>query len=745
MNIGKGPDSAADTGELATVVRLPVDRPDQPGHSHNPGDGEGGAVSGRVLTAEQYARMFSQREQAFARWRGYRSDAVWAARAVRRLAADDRTRFVARNLWYVPVGAGVVARRVWEAKTNSRYERMMRAAEAAGDFEAVAEWEQRAEQARQRRHQRVMDWITNPVQFVKTAAVGVGTGLGALLGLGVAMAVSEDDPSQIGAPLAGAAAVVHGAVVAVETAWGPAMAVAPWAAAAWLWNEGRRRGTAIPAWLAAPAADGADTHTVVTADTIVLALQHLKIPELKKAFKDGWVPTFDPAPVRDGQGYHAVFTLPLGVTAEMVADLRPVLARNLHRTEIEVWPSDADKAGTGKAGSVDLWVADAGALSRNAPEYPLLHEGTADVFTGVPAGVSPRGDAITVPVVSNNMVAGGQMGQGKSNACRVVMLGAALDPLAELDVFVFANNGDFDSYAPRLAHYHKGVDDETAAAALARLHELYAEVGRRENRLAELGAKKVTRSLAEQHSDLHPIVALFSECHELFGHRDFGEQAAELATKTAKRARKTAITLMFDTQSSRKEAIPPKLVELVSVNACFYVKTWRSNDGFLGDGSFAAGIRATELRPGRDRGTSLITGVSDAPFELLRWYFIEVDDDTGYDAAADVIARAMAQVNPATPVQATTEPTTVENRDLLDDLDQVLGTERVRLADVPALLRDLAPAWGPYLALTGAQLRERLTELGVKTTNKGNVPRLDPADLRRVIADKATADLDDDE
>ncbi|MFD0532442.1 hypothetical protein ACFQY7_00050 [Actinomadura luteofluorescens] len=181
------------------------------------------------------------------------------------------------------------------------------------------------------------------------------------------------------------------------------------------------------------------------------------------------------------------------------------------------------------------------------------------------------------------------------------------------------------------------------------------------------------------------------------------------------------------------------------MNACFYVKTWRSNDGFLGDGSFAAGIRATELRPGRDRGTSLITGVSDAPFELLRWYFIEVDDDTGYDAAADVIARAMTQVHPATPVQANTKPTTVEQRDLLDDLDEVLGTERVRLADVPALLRDLAPTWGPYLALTGAQLRERLTELRVKTTNKGNVPRLDPADLRRAIADKATADLDDNE
>ncbi|TDB83574.1 cell division protein FtsK, partial [Actinomadura sp. KC216] len=188
--------------ELATVVRLPVDQheqPDQPGELR-----ESGALSGRVLTAEQYARTFSQREQAFARWRGYRADAVWLANAVRRLAADDRTKFVARQVMFVPVGAGVVFRRVWEAKTGSRYERMMRAAEAAGDFEAVAEWEARAVAERQRRHQRVMDWITHPVQIAKTAAVSVATGVGGLLGLGVVMAVAEDNAALVNDPLMGA-------------------------------------------------------------------------------------------------------------------------------------------------------------------------------------------------------------------------------------------------------------------------------------------------------------------------------------------------------------------------------------------------------------------------------------------------------------------------------------------------------------------------------------------------------------
>ena len=199
--------------------------------------------------------------------------------------------------------------------------------------------------------------------------------------------------------------------------------------------------------------------------------------------------------------------------------------------------------------------------------------------------------------------------------------------------FVWSEHERFplDYPAVRPEWYRESDRPDTAiTAAVNRLHELYSEVGRREARLAELGAKKVTRGLAEANRDMRPIVALFSECHELFGHDEYGELAADLATKTAKRARKTGITLLFDTQSSRKEAIPPELVELVSVNVCFYVKTWRSNDGFLGDGSFAAGIRATELRPGRDRGTSIITGVSDAQFELVKWFFVEVDDDTGY-------------------------------------------------------------------------------------------------------------------
>lgn len=661
---------------------------------------------------------------------------------VRTVARHEHTRTAARHSVYVGLGVAVLLRRLWDSRTTARYERGFRAAEATGDHESMLKWEHERAGFLKDRHTRRMDWIKTPFEImlmVPKIILGAALVLGVL---GLLLAIGTRHIRDVATPTLVVAHLVTLAVLVAAVAWTPVLLVALCAALAGLWHLGRAHARGMTGWMLAPKAADDDV-LVVTADTIVLALQNLRIPELKKAAKDGWRPSFHTLPVRDGRGYSAVFSLPLGVTAGMIADQRPVLARNVHRAEVEVWPSDAEKAGLGPAGTASVWIADPGVLSKPAPEYPLLHEGTADVFEGVPAGVSPRGDAIAVPVVGNNFVAGGMMGQGKSNACRVVMLGAALDPLAELWVHVLASNGDFDAYAPRLARYVRGAEDEHVAAAVASLHELYAEVGRREGRLADLGAKKVTRQLARQHPDLRPKLALFSECHELFGNPEHGQLAADIAAKTIRRARKTGIWLGFDTQSSRKDAIPPKIVELVSVNCCFAVKSWRSNDGFLGDGSFAAGIRATELRPGRDRGTSLVTGVSEAQFELLRWYFVEVDDDTGFDAAAEVITRAVGQVAPGTPVEGGRPVPAIEARDLLEDLDEVLGAERARLRDVVGLLRGLAPAWTGYQNMTATQLRKDLTAEGVRVVNASGTPYIDPGTLRRVLAGRSTEDLDE--
>jgi S-DNA-T family DNA segregation ATPase FtsK/SpoIIIE len=637
---------------------------------------------------------------------------------------------------YLATGAFVLGRRWWEARSNARYERLMRAAEAAGDYERLTDWEQRGEQARERRHRRRMDWITAPLDLARAAAVAVMSGIGFLLGLGAVLAIAHRDAAWLLTPTQKAVDGIAWVVWLLGVIWPAAVVALPGLVLAGLWQVGRRNGS-VPRW-AAPTGAREYPTVIVTPGGVSAALAHLGVPAMNRAVKDGWQVEFATPPVRvNGRGYQTTFSLPMGVTPEMIADKRDVLARNLVRAPLEVWPSAAEWAGY-----VDLWVADQGSTERPAPPYPLLLDGTADVFAGVPLGVSQRGDVIAPALPGANVAFGGVMGQGKSNAARVVMAGAALDPLAELWVFVFANNGDFDAYQPRLARYHRGVDDATIAAALEALRALYEEVGRREARLAELGAKKVTRPLAEKYPDLRPLIGLFSECHELFGDPNHGREAADLAVQTMRRARKTAITLAFDTQSSRADAIPPKIVELVKLNACFAVKSWRSNDGFLGDGSFQAGIRATELRMGKDVGTSILTGATAERFEIVKWFYIEADDDTGYDAATDIIARAMANLHPAIAGPAASdqdEPAPVV-RDLLDDIATVLGADRwnaekVPAADIPARLRKLAPDWTPYRSINGLEIRRYLqTEHGVKVATTGHKYPVDPAAIRDAIA-----------
>ena len=109
--------------------------------------------------------------------------------------------------------------------------------------------------------------------------------------------------------------------------------------------------------------------------------------------------------------------------------------------------------------------------------------------------------------------------------------------------------------------------------------------------------------------------------------------------------------------------------------------------------------------------------MSDAQFELLKWYFVEVDDDTGFDAATDVIARAVAKAAPGMRLDAAAPLAAIEGRDLLDDLADVLGDERVKLRDAVGLLRKHAPTWPPYQKLTAVRLGADLKAEGVKTVN----------------------------
>ena len=301
--------------------------------------------------------------------------------------AREVLRWLVRNSVLYPLtGVWVLTRRWWEARTNARYERQMRAAEAAGDQDRLTEWEARAERAREQRHRRRMDWITAPIELTRTAAVLLLWLVGALLGLGAVLAVAHSDLSWVLAPLGTAVQAVAWLVWLADAVWRPLLITLAVVGVVGVWQIGRRSG-ALPALGHTRAHGRVDATVVITPGGIATALAHLGIPALNRAVKDGWQVEFSTPPVRvNRRGYQAVFSLPMGVTPEMIADKRDVLARNLVRAPLEVWPAAADHAGY-----VDLWVADPGATERAAPPYPLLHEGRADVFTASRSGSRSAG------------------------------------------------------------------------------------------------------------------------------------------------------------------------------------------------------------------------------------------------------------------------------------------------------------------------------------------------------------------
>ncbi|RSM64098.1 hypothetical protein DMH04_51910 [Kibdelosporangium aridum] len=501
----------------------------------------------------------------------------------------------------------------------------------------------------------------------------------------------------------------------LDTAWEIITAVAPaamlivivgWVVAAAF--EGRERDPGA-GWLIRPDRDDADSW--IDERMVSKALAHLGISPLNKFFKDGGVLAYTVAARKDGDGTYAQVRLPLGVTADMVAAQRPKLAANLGRAALETWPTKGDEDGI-----LDLWVADKGTLNGGAGEWPLLYDGQVDVFDGVPFGLSQRGLVINAPLIGANWLIGGRPGQGKSACLRTLLLGAALDPTAELWVYVMGESPDFDPFAPRLSRYHMGMDDAVAEQALRALSDLLDEMERRGRVLGQQPGRppKVSRKLADNRIlGLHPLICAIDECHELFQHPKYGKQAAEMAIRLIKRGRKYGIVLLLATQSPTKDSIPREVTRNVSCGVAFSVADQIANDGLLGSGKYRAGIRATDLRMNTDRGTCVAVGVTDATFELTRTFYVAFED--GIDDVSPVIARAVALVQETG--RAIEAPNRLEIQaapvDHLTDINSVMrGERRVRTQVVLSRLAEHNPAeyegWSPG-DLTAALANEGIT------------------------------------
>ncbi|WP_329057606.1 cell division protein FtsK [Streptomyces sp. NBC_01453] len=614
--------------------------------------------------------------------------------SLRRVFVETRQsptyRFTVRHGAYVLGGTRVLTRRAWDSRTTARHERMMRAAEAAGQEDVARDWEQRAYIYRQSRHRRRMELLQLAMNAPKAVAMGSAAGGGILLMLGIMLAWANHDVHDVLAPIRATVSFVAWVAFLAGVVWGPLLHALPWLALAGAWAVGRNRQTA-PTW--ALPADTGDQGVIPDENAILRALGKLSLAPLNAAIKEGWKPRWIQPTTRLGNGYHTQLQLPMGVTVEMVNAKKNVLAHNLMRKPVETWPTEPPNM----PGVLDLWVADQGSLNGVVPDWPLLHDGTTDYFKGVPVAVSQRGDEVIGQLMGKNWIVGGIMGSGKTSIVVSLLLGAILDPLVIAEVYVMATNVDYDPLKPRLRTLVKGDDPEDLRAGLDALRSLANEVTERGKLLEELGGEstKLTREMAQRDPRMRPKVVVFDECHELFMSKDYGKEAAELAIRVMKKARKVGITLIWVTVSPTADSIPRDVTRNTSHRVAFAVGDQVANDGLLGSGKYKAGIRATELVPGQDIGTAVTYGFTNKPFEIIRAHYVARDPEKGIDEVTPVVERAMGLVGGAVEQAPAFQPV-----DHLADIAAVLGHEtRMLTLDVLHGLKDRNPVeygnWSP--------------------------------------------------
>lgn len=641
---------------------------------------------------------------------------------------------VIRFLWAVLQGFGSWVGRAYDAATFGVHRRQIKMHEAMGNMEMLAEWVDRHHKAREHRHRKL---LSLPAATLGAAQVGVGL-LGALIGfvllLGGAVAVSG--AGSFMSVVDGSLELLNWLTSAARVTWKPLVISTPVLVVIGAWREGRRCKT--PGWLATTA----DANVDVTIDetTIANALKSLRLPAINDYLKQGFPVQFITTARRDGRGTHAVIRLPRGVTAEMIAQpqRRAQVAAGLYRATKEVWLKTGSEAGI-----LDVWAADKGALAEGAGPYPLLTDGSVDVFKGVPFGKTLRGDPILAPVMSRNTIVGGMPGQGKSSAARVIVVGFALDPTTEIRIWVPDANFDFEVFKPRCSRYVMGAENEKIAEILAHLRELHAEVQDRGELLVKYRIPEVTREWASKNVGLHPLVCLLEEAHVAFQHEQYGRDICQLVIDIVRLGRKRAIHFIVSTQAPTKDSIPRDVTRNCSNGIAFAVGDHVANDALLGQGAYRGGHRATELIPGTDIGTAVVKGFTGQRSEMIQAYFLSVDDK--HDQVTRIIQRSLEAIKqrgvtlPDRTAASIAEPA----RELLRDLDEVLGDTPVPAADVPALLSRLAPDWGPYRRMTGKEVIAELARQGVKVPSTNNRWPVDPLAVRQALAERSTGDLDD--
>jgi len=642
-------------------------------------------------------------------------------RIARAALADERVRttgrLAVRHASYVLGGTRTVGRRVWDSRSTARYERMIRAAEAAGLLEEVKEWEQRAQTYRAARHRRRMDLIRTMIYAPKAIGYATATGAGVLLMLGILLAWANHDIHDVLTPIETVIDLVRWCAFIGGIIWDPILFAAPWVGLAAVWAVGRHQHTA-PQW-ALPVQDR-DMGGPITPSIVVVAFRDLGISALRKAIEGmGDVGAAMLSGIRiAGCGVEVDVTLPSGVSTEEIQGRRRKLAENLNRHEHEVFISIPPQPRT-----VRLWIADSGALDEPIGASPLMldEDITADYYTGsAPWGQNLRGDAVGVSVFQRHILLTGLSNQGKTASLRALALWLAFDETVAFYIADLKGVGDWRGFLGLAQVLIQGPTDEHVAQATDMVEWGVDEMQRRIALLEESGATDgVTRDMARTDPRFRPIVLIVDEAQVAYGcgakspdGRPYGGSKAtsryfQAVKKIHDQGRAVNVTIWEGTQDPTNENLPKRSREGNHIRGSLVLGTEAQAVMALGDAPVAAGAAPHKLRRGLDKGTLVVAG-EGIPMEAgqssvtVRTHFVSGDD------AVTLTDRAKARRTGVATVQTLDVERPVDH---LHDICAVLGEDsRVRTQEVLHRLRTRNDA--VYADWTFADLKAELEPYG---------------------------------
>ncbi|MGW5208766.1 FtsK/SpoIIIE domain-containing protein [Streptomyces griseoincarnatus] len=662
---------------------------------------------------------------------------IRSGRAVKAAVTHERTRSAGRGVvrhgLYTFNGGRIVARRAWDGRTGARYERMIRAAEAAGNLEAAEEWEERLQRFRAARHHRRMDLLHSPVDAAKGVAVGAGMSVGVLVALGVVLAISTGEVGDVVTPLSATIDFIALLIRIVQIVWGPSVTIGPFLALLALWSVGRKQ-QAAPQW-ALPANVRSGEGEPITPSIVVKALRDLGIAPLKNAIKemgDAGASMLGPITIA-GCGVEVDVTLPSGVATDEVQKRRRKLAENLTRHEHEVFITIPQAART-----VRLWIADSGALDEPIGPSPLVTDETltADYKKGkAPWGQDLRGDAATISLYQRHLLVTGLSNQGKTAALRALALWLALDRSVQFWVADLKGIGDwamFDGIAQVLI---EGPSDDHVIQATETVEDAVEEMNRRiEERRRDPNVVFEPLIVVVDEAQLAFMCPVIGDDKRPYGGAKATSRYFMAVRKIHNQGRAVDVLMWQGTQDPTDQNLPKLVREGAHTRASLVLGTESQARMALGDKAVDGGAAPHLLRQGLDKGTLVVAsdGIAIPAGQssiTVRTHFI--DDEP----AAEIAARAKALRDGVTTLRVVDQD---EERDALADVAAVIGDEaRLRTNEVLKRLHALDPkVYGDQW--TNDRLKALLEEHGEEPKKSHGVMVVHRDHVARALANRDT-------